>query len=542
MSTLDQRIKWLSSTTSEEEFVKLVDELKVTALAFNSNLLVDLLSERHPLYKDRGSITSQRMRGYLIGAFREIGTPHKALPYLLEELETSFYPYIVAAAARAIRGLQDPHAGIASFLNKSIYNIWQGDSYVNFSSYLPPYTDAEAQTSALWEIFDSIAWMGEKAKYILPDLHHLESNLSEYLNQDNKNRLITCIESLEQLDDPIEDCCTIPTEIYGSADEKDVLQKEINLSDILLEDQDGVTTTWDGFFKGKYTVLSFFYSRCHNPRKCIQTIYNLVDIQGALKDLPALSTVQTAAITYDPEWDKPAVLKAYGNNRRYQFGTLYKMFRVVTGMDQLIEQLNIGVNYKGNNVNVHRIEVYIINPEGKIEKSFLRFQAKENLIIEELKNIINPTKRKLTKDGIAKNENSFLGKISTVFLPVFVAFFPKCPMCWMAYLNLIGLGGVISIQHQPWLIYVFIGLIILNLCNLYRLAKKRNGMLPFYLALIGSVILGLNFWLDFGRLIIVFGFAFTLTATLLNSLSFKKYHQLMRFFYERKMALKLNNY
>lgn len=538
MSTLDQRIKSLSSTTSEEEFVKLVDELKVTDLVFNSNLLVDLLSERHPLYKNRGSITSQRMRGYLIGAFREIGTPHKALPYLLEELETSFYPYIVAAAARAIRGFQDPHAGIASFLNKSIYNIWQGDAYVNYSSYLPPYTDAEAETTALWEIFDSIAWMGEKAKYILPDLHHLESNLSEYLNQDNKNRLITCIVSLEQLDDPIDDCCTIPTEIYGSADEKDVLQKEIDLSDIILEDQDGITTTWDRFFKGKYTVLSFFYSRCHNPRKCIQTIYNLVDIQNALKDLPALDAVQTAAITYDTDWDKPAVLKAYGNNRRYHFGALHKMFRVATGMDQLIEQLNIGVNYKGNNVNVHRIEVYIINPEGKIEKSFLRFQAKSDVIINELEQLHNLTISKKKDDEDDSLKSSVVNRFSTVVLPFLIAFFPKCPMCWAAYMNLLGISGLISIPHKPWLIYVFIGLAMFNLWNLYRLAKKRNGTLPFYLATIGTVILGFKFWLDLGNVFVILGFAFTLSATLLNSLSFKKYHQLMLFFYERKMAVK----
>lgn len=538
MSTLDQRIKSLSNTTSEEEFVNLVDELKVTSQAFNSNLLVDLLSERHPVYKDRSSITSQKMRGYLIGAFREIGTPDKALPYLLEELETSFYPYIVAATARAIRGLKNPHAGIATFLNKSIYNIWQGDSYVNYSSYLPPYNHAEAQTTALWEIFDSIAWMGEKAKHILLDLHHLESNLSDYLSQENKNRLIACVEKLELLDDPIDNCCTISTEIYGSADEKDVLQKEINLSDIILEDQDGSTTTWDEFFKGKYTVLSFFYTRCHNPRKCIQTIYNLVDIQGSLKQHSNLNNVQTAAITYDPDWDKPAVLKAYGNNRRYEFGTLHKMFRVVTGMDQLIEQLNIGVNYKGNNVNVHRIEVYIINPEGKIERSFLRFQAKSDVIIKELEQLHNPRNSKKTDDDEPTGNSSILNRFSTVVIPFLIAFFPKCPMCWAAYMNIIGISGLISIPHKPWLIYVFIGLAIFNLWNLYRLARKRNGNLPFYFATIGTIILGFKFWLDLGNVIIVVGFAFTLSATLLNSLTFKKYHQLMRFFNERKMALK----
>lgn len=541
MSDFNQRIKSFNSQTSEEDFVRLVDELKISHQAFNKNLLVDLLSERHPIYKDRGSISTQRMRGYLIGAFQEIGTPNKALPYLLEELETSFYPYIVAASARAIRGLENPHSGIASFLNKSIYNIWQGDAYVNYSSYQAPYVNEDSRTTAMWEIFESISWMGQKARYILPDLLQLEGNLNEYLNQDNRKRLVACIEKLEALDDPEDDCCTIPTEIYSSMDSKDTINKEINLSAITLQDQNGIETTWDNYFKGKYTILSFFYTRCHNPRKCIQTIYNLVDIQHSINHFPELQGIQTAAITYDPEYDNSNILKTYGNNRGFNFDEHNKMFRVSKGMEQLIEQLNIGVNYKGENVNVHRIEVYIINPEGKIEKSFLRFQAKENLIIDELKAILNPTEKKLKENTIPTNGNSSLGKISTVVLPVFVAFFPKCPMCWMAYLNLIGLGGVISIKHQPWLLYVFMVLIVFNLYNLYRLAKKRNGMLPFYFACIGSFILGLNYWLGFGHLVIALGFAFTFTATLLNSLSFKKYHQLIRFFHERKIALKLNN-
>lgn len=534
MFDFNQRIKTLNGKTSEEDFVSLIDELKITKLKFNNNLLVDLLSERNPLYKDRGSITSQRMRGYLIGAFQEIGTPNKALPYLLEELETSFYPYIVAASARAIRGLQDPHSGIASFLNKSIYNIWQGDAYVNYSSYTSPYTKQQAQTTAMWEIFESLSWMGAKAKYILPDLQYLEENLSEYLNQDNQNRLIACICKLEALENPEDDCCIIPNDIYGKADSNDTLGKQIDLAEIKLQDHDGIENTWNDYFLGRYTVLSFFYTRCHNPRKCIQTIYNLVDIQKSLKDLPLLSNVQTAAITYDPEFDSSEVLKKYGTNRRFQFNDSHKMFRVSEGMNQLIDQLNIGVNYKGKNVNVHRIEVYIINPEGKIEKSFLRFQATSNLIIEDLLEL-NGQVKKSTKNSVIK---PIFNKTSNVFIPVFIAFFPKCPMCWAAYMNLLGISGLITIPHKPWLIYVFIGLAILNLWNLYRLAKKRNGMLPFYLATIGSLILGLNFWIDFGNQFLILGLIFTLFATLLNSLSFKKYHQFIRFFNESRIALK----
>src|SRR5690606_20248603 len=275
MSTLDQRIKTLGSRTIEIDFINLIDELKITNLKFNNKYLVDLLSERHPIYNDRGSITSRRMRGYLIATFQEIGTPAKALPYLLEELETSFYPYMVAASAKAIRGLKDPHHGIAEFLVKSIFNIWQGDSYVNYSSYKVPYKDENHKTTALTEIFTSIQWMGQKAKYVLPELHHLESHLREYLNHENLQRLNECIDHLEAFDAIEGDCCSIPMDVYNSKDMDNELQyTTVDLSSIVLEDQEGNRYKWNDFFQGKYTVLSFFYSRCHNPWKCIRTNYS----------------------------------------------------------------------------------------------------------------------------------------------------------------------------------------------------------------------------------------------------------------------------
>lgn len=531
MSTLDQQIKSLRSETSTDDFVRLIDVLKVTDQKFNVLLLVDLLSERHIIYKDRSSLSSQRMRAYLIEAFHHIGLPQRGLPYILEELETSFYPYTVAAAARAIRGMKEPHSGVAGFLCKSIYNIWQGDITVNYSAYAAPFNEEE-NTSALKEIFETLKWQQGTAQYVLPELYHIESNLSDYINAKNKALLADCIVAIEASAQPDDDCCSIPLEIYNQRDSSQNANTDIDLSDIDLEDQNGTVFKWNEYFSGKYTILSFFYTQCHNPRKCIQTIYNLVDIQKEIDQNKDYSHIQTAAITYDPLYDTSSILKSYGENRKFNFDDHNKMFRVTSGMEEMIEQLNIGVNYKGNAVNVHRIEVYIINPEGKIECSFLRFQADSKLILAELDKVIHPEKKKET----VVEKPSVLNRTSTVILPILIAFFPKCPMCWAAYLNLIGLSSIVSIKHQPWLIYVFIGFAVFNLINLYRLSKRRNGLLPFHLALIGTSILGLNYWLGLHSSLLILGISLTLLATLLNSLSFKLYHKL--FYYLREQIVR----
>jgi len=533
---IDQQIKALGSDTPTEVFVALIDSIKAAGQRKYSTALVELLSERHPIYKNRSSIVSSHMRGYLIEAFHHIGMPQKGLPYILEELETSFSPYVAAAAAKAARGIKEPHPGIAAFLNKSIYNIWQADAIVNYSSFLGPY-DRACNTTALKEIFTSLKWLEGKAQYVLPDLYHLETQLAEYLSSENRGLLADCIEAIEKAVPSLDGCCSIPVEVYSQADTHPFSDSEIELGSIMLQDQEGNELGWNDYFKGKYTVLSFFYTKCHNPRKCIQTIYNLVNIQRRIRT-DGHSNIQTAAITYDPSYDTSPILKSYGKNRNYHFDEGNRMFRVVSGMQSLIEGLNIGVNYKGMEVNVHRIEVYIINPEGKIERSFLRFQAEEKLIVDALMELVgneSTVSKKTDPEGV---KPTIFNRLSTIILPVLIAFFPKCPMCWMAYLNLIGIGSIVSISHQSWLVYAFIGLALLNLVNLYRLSKKRNGLFPFYLALCGMLLLGLNYWLDLGSLIMASGFFLTLISTLLSSLSFKKYHKVFHFITEKWMVFK----
>ncbi|KQT35587.1 hypothetical protein ASG22_00720 [Chryseobacterium sp. Leaf405] len=534
---IDQQIKGLNSDTPTEVITGLIDSIKKPGQRFNTSSLVELLSERHPIYKNRSSIASSHIRGYLIEAFHTIGMPQKGLPYILEELETSFSPYIVAAAAKAVRGIKEPHSGIVAFLNKSIYNIWQADAIVNYSSFLGPY-DQTVNTTALKEIFKSLQWLEGKAQYVLPDLYHLETQMAEYFSSENRKLLTECIETIEKADASVDDCCTLPIEVYNQKDNHQSSKSEIALDNIMLQDHEGNLLEWNDYFKGKYTVLSFFYTKCHNPRKCIQTIYNLANIQKKIK-ASNYSDIQTAAITYDPTYDTSSILKSYGNNRNYHFDESNRMFRVTDGMRSLIENLDIGVNYKGAEVNVHRIEVYIINPEGKIERSFLRFQAEDNLIMDALEELVGNEKLPVSKKTEQKSKKpTITNRLSTIVLPILIAFFPKCPMCWMAYFNLIGISSIVSVSYQPWLVYAFAGLAIFNLVNLYRLSKKRNGLFPFYLALVGMLLLGLNYWLELGSLIMVLGFLLTLTSTLLSSLSFKQYHKISHFINEKWISLK----
>ena len=91
---------------SEPQFAALVDEL--TADPGRCGQLTDLLRENHPIYHQRGAATIVRMRGWVLLAIARAGVSEASLIFLLEELDAGVDPYLVAAAARALRSYPGP--------------------------------------------------------------------------------------------------------------------------------------------------------------------------------------------------------------------------------------------------------------------------------------------------------------------------------------------------------------------------------------------------------------------------------------------------
>src|SRR5215203_5590029 len=114
----------LDHQTSEQEFAELVDHAR---RELDSQRLVELLPERTPVYRGRSANTVNRMRGYLLAAFERAGLPEEALPYVFEELESGREAYVVAAAARALRGRDSRGFDAVPFLLKAIENIKYAD-------------------------------------------------------------------------------------------------------------------------------------------------------------------------------------------------------------------------------------------------------------------------------------------------------------------------------------------------------------------------------------------------------------------------------
>jgi protein SCO1/2 len=353
--------------TSEDEIAALVADVKRHPERRDS--LVELLPERHRLYSGRSSNAVVLLRGYLIAAFEDVGLPNSAYRYVLDDLQNSREAYLVAAAAMAVRGLANPGEDVVRFLLAAIRNIQYHDDHVTFATF-PPRWPADTQTTAMAEIVKTLAWLGDLAQPARADLEQLVAE-EHAVGADTRALLQNILIRLK----PVDSCChseqrtvrCVPTPAHRGGDGRVP-------AGIRLEDQDGHTLFTDEFFSGLPSIVTFFYTRCDNPNKCSLTITKIARLQRILRADSLTGRIKIAAISYDPSYDIPSRLHAYGVNRGVVFGDNCRFLRTCSRFDELERFFELGVNYGPAVVNRHQIELFILDSQGRICTSFTRLQ------------------------------------------------------------------------------------------------------------------------------------------------------------------------
>src|SRR5262245_8597165 len=116
----------ISTISSESEFAEFVDTLT------DPEQLTELLREDHPVYDQRGTATVVLMRGWVLLGLARIGVTDRSIVYVLEELDTGVDPYLVAAAAYALRSYSKPNPMLAPFVMRALNQVRYHDAPVSF--------------------------------------------------------------------------------------------------------------------------------------------------------------------------------------------------------------------------------------------------------------------------------------------------------------------------------------------------------------------------------------------------------------------------
>ena len=555
----------LDSQVSELQFSTLVDEVKSDPA--RSALLVDLLREDHPIYDQRGTAATVRMRGWVLLAFERLGLPEAALVFVLEELDNGRDAYLVAAAARSLRSYTCPSPVMAAFLMRALANIQFHDDLVCLDHYGGYAVSQKARirgdtagqdtaagdtsapgTTAVDELVMTLRWLGSGAADAVPAMEALMTDNAKgggALSQTQLQELRAILESLRSIELLLEPvpfhCCTLPASIgtfrdwlahaWSKNTRPDALLNNVrddqNIESIVFEDQDGEHVKFADFFYGQPSVVVFFYTRCTNPLKCSLTVTKLARLQKLLAERRLDGRICTAAITYDPEFDLAERLRGYGDSRGVRMDGDNRLLRAVEGIEPLRKYFRLGVNFIQSIVNRHRVELYVLDAAGRIAASFERIQWDENEVLERAAallakdNISTVARSPHSSDHPDFTSNALRGGFVPRFpkassfaaatrsvssapesvgstlrglpalsiLSVAIAFFPKCPVCWAAYLSVFGIAGLEQLPYSPWLLPLLASLMLINLGSLRLQQRSPQGPAGFYLAAMGAFLI-----------------------------------------------------
>jgi len=356
----------------EDDVIQLIDTGRGDS-AYTDRFLA-LLDERHPVYSGTGTPAVVRIRGALLLALGHRALPSAALPFVLEELESAHEPWLTAVAAHVLRRFPEPSPSFAAPLLSALLYIPHRDDVVRLGSYGGYGPDGDT-TTATAEVLKTMAWLGSAGAECLP---RLEGLIAQEPGPSTSTLAREAIAAIR------EDSRPAPASCCGGGDATQPGQNRAtaDIADLMLEDHSGRQVTFADVFQGRPTIVVFFYTRCDNPTKCPLTMYKFGSLQRLLRESGHGDSIGTAAITYDPDYDRPARLLQYAQSWGVSPDGQHRILRTVGDFSALRDYFELGVNYgESGIVNRHQIEAYVLDREGHIEFVWARRRWDERLLL-----------------------------------------------------------------------------------------------------------------------------------------------------------------
>jgi len=145
-----------------------------------------------------------------------------------------------------------------------------------------------------------------------------------------------------------------------------ILQAGDSIPDTTLIDQDGMPTSLKAF-GGSALAVSFVYTRCPLPQFCPLIDRRFGEVQKLVGADPALEgKVKLVSISFDPAFDRPAVLGAHAKKA----GADPAVWRFATAgeavVDRLAAEFGINVIREKDGTITHNLRTVVIDPSGRV--------------------------------------------------------------------------------------------------------------------------------------------------------------------------------
>ncbi len=118
--------------------------------------------------------------------------------------------------------------------------------------------------------------------------------------------------------------------------------------------------------RGRFTVVTFIFTRCPVPEFCPAMAAKFGGIQQAVSaDASLTGSVRLLSVTLDPEFDRPEILREYGKS----IGAKPETWNFATGdkaaVDALAKAFSVFAEFNGVTLD-HTLCTALIGPDGKV--------------------------------------------------------------------------------------------------------------------------------------------------------------------------------
>ncbi len=161
----------------------------------------------------------------------------------------------------------------------------------------------------------------------------------------------------------------------------------------VLLNQDSASVEFPGLTKGNLTVLGFIFTNC--PDICPLTTNNMRLIQEQLK-ADEVSNVEFIGLSFDPDVDKPSVLKRYAELRNLDLSNWTFLTGKKSTIDQLIKKAGVfavpgdtSIAPDGNETIffIHTDRIALLDERGRIRKNYFGSKANVDEIVKDIKQL-----------------------------------------------------------------------------------------------------------------------------------------------------------
>jgi protein SCO1/2 len=145
-------------------------------------------------------------------------------------------------------------------------------------------------------------------------------------------------------------------------------------------------------FKGGALAINFLFTRCPFPTFCPLTANNFAQTQQKLLSMAGAPTNwHLLTISFDPEFDTPSILKAYGERYKYEPNHWSLVTGTLIDITAIAEQFGQTFWHDETGGISHNLRTVIVDASGRVQKIIIGNKWNSDELVDE---IVKAAKRK----------------------------------------------------------------------------------------------------------------------------------------------------